>query len=306
MKFLIFFAFFCATPSFAQLRPGQFGTNTIYYNPLRPGVFGENSFSTREKTDLIEDMPQYYSYINWSKGELVTEYRLPLTYSSANIGMNVSISSSRLKEELLIHASRALNQVKVSSFLTIKDIFERDEAIRNNLMASLYGLSVNDAIIEKSQIKGSISFKLYGRNSISEPFYQNIKSSVVTNYLTNTPLEISYDTIIIDLVMFKSFRPSLSTRIINQQGDLVHGIETLAPGVNKKQSAVHYVSSITAALNHPIKGKRVAYILPAEVNGASLSDIVLFDEDLRRIFSTQRSLDALRQGNVIVIHSQGL
>ncbi|MGL5721814.1 MAG: hypothetical protein ACRCY4_05385 [Brevinema sp.] len=306
MKFLILALFFYAVPVFTQLRPGQFGTNTVYYNPLRPGVFGESAFSTREKTDLIEEMPRYYSYINWSKGELVTEYRLPLAYGSANIGMNVSTSSARLKEELLIHASRALNKVKVSSFLTIEDIFEREEPIRNNLMASLYGLSVNDAVIEKSQIKGSMSFKLYGRNSISEPFYQNIKSSVVTNYLTNSSLDVSYDTLIIDLVMFKGFRPSLSTRILNQQGELVHGIETLAPGVSQKQSAVHYVSSITAALNHPMKGKRVAYILPAEVSGSSLSDIVLFDDDLRRIFSQQRSLDAFRQGHVIVVHSQGL
>ena len=306
MKFLILAVFFCTTPVLAQLRPGQFGTNTVYYNPLRPGVFGESAFSTREKTDLIEDMPQYYSYINWTKGELVTEYRLPLTYSSANIGMNVSTSSSRLKEELLIHASRALSKVKVSSFLAIADIFDRDENIRNSLMASLYGLSVTDAVIEKSQIKGSISFKLYGQNSISEPFYQNIKSTVVTNYLTNTPLDTSYDTLIIDLVMFKGFRPALSTRILNQQGELIHGIETLAPGVIQKQSAVHYVSSITAALNHPMKGKRVAYILPAEVSGPSLSDIVLFDEDLRRVFSTQRSVDAFRQGHVIVVHSQGL
>ena len=64
---------------------------------------------------------------------------------------------------------------------------------------------------------------------------------------------------------------------------------------------IQFVTSITEALKHPIRGNKVAYILPKSTVGASSSDIVLFEEDVLRIFGQQRTINQLKKGRVIVI-----
>lgn len=272
---------------------------------LRPGSFGLAPSYTREEGDLVEELPGYKSYINWSRGELITEYNVPITYQDPNVGRSVVNSSSRLKDELLVYASQALGQIKASAYLTLDDYFNRNEDVRNNLLQSLYGLSVKNAVIDKSQMKGSLAFPLYGAGSVSVPFYRNIKSGAVTNYIVRSTLENYYDTLIIDLVMFPGFSPSLMPRILNQKGELIHGVETVDLSVLQKQGPVHYVTSITKALAHPARGKKIAYIFPADLSGPKLSDIVLFDADVERLFSHQRSVNSYRAGNVIIIHAIG-
>lgn len=287
-KLLILFSL-CFTPLSAQLRPGTIGTNPSY---------------TKDETDLIEPIPDYKSYINWTKGKLVIEHALPVLYFDPNVGRGVVNSSTRLEERLFVYAYQALTQMRVSSFLTIEDYFLRNKEIRENLLASLYSLPAENMVIKQSMVNGTLVFPLYGPKSISEPFYKNIKNQEITNYLTNkSSIESYYDTLIIDMVMFKDFKPSLMPRILDQKGHLVHGVETVEKSVLNQQGPVHYVTSITEALKHPSRGKKVAYLLPADIEGATLSDIVLFDTDVERVFSQKRSVDFFRKGKVIIIYS---
>lgn len=272
------------------------------YTLFRPGTFPEIN-ADQKPTDVIESYSDYYSYINWSTGKMITEYSVPITYDDPNIGRNVANVTQKLKNELLVFAARAITQIKVSSLFIVNNYFTRDESVRSQLLSLLYGLEVENSVIEKSTIKGNLVFPLYGEKGISSSFYKNIKPEVVTNFLKKDKLNRYYDTLIIDMVMFKNFNMSLMPRILSQKGQLVHGVETVDPKILQKQGPVHYASSITEALNHPARGKRIAYVLPAEPSGTFNSDIILFDSDIEDLFSQQRSIDNFKQGRVIVIHS---
>lgn len=285
---LLILIFLC-TPLFGQFQPGTF----IKYSD--PAI----------SDDVIEYLPKFHSYINWSKGEIVTKYQTPITYNDPNIGRNIANLTEKLKNRLVECSIRAITKVRVSSIFSLDDYFQRDKDIRFRLLSILYSLHVENPTIKNSSILGTLIYPLFGENSVSELFYKNIKRQVVTNYLKKATVDtIYYDTIIIDMVMFQQFTPSLMPQLLDQQGNVIYSMATVNPKIlQKKRGVVYFVNSLTDALQHPARGKKIAYIMPAETTGNFSSDIVLFDEDVKKIFSQQRTLDFLNKGNVIIIHA---
>ncbi len=277
------------TPHHAQLSPGSF----VQYT------------EERSEVDMIEKFPEYHSYINWTTGELVTDYNVPITYDDPNIGRQMGNLIENLQEKIIRFTIGALIKIRISSVFTINNFFDRDENIRFGILSTLYSLSIENPIVKNSKIYGTVSFPFYGTNSITERLYQNTRSMEITNFLQRETVDSQYyDTLIIDTVMFPQFEASLMPRILDQNGFVIHSVSTVTPSVLKKQSPVHYVTSITEALSHPIRGKRVAYILPSSIEGTT--DIVLFNSDVQNIYGQKRTLDNLRQGKVIIIKPQNL
>ncbi len=279
-----------------------FCTSADVYTQLKPGEFAGYSDQTAVslKKDLIEPMADYHSYINWSKGELVAEYNIPITYNDRNIGRNNHNLTEKLKERILQFLTGAVTKIRVSSVYDLGDVFQRDQNAQIYVLSILYDRHLENAVIKNSRMQGQISVPLYGDDSITKSLYQNIRRIQSTNQINRetagTPI---YDSLLIDMVMFPNFQASLSPRITDQQGGLIHSIETVNPEILSAQSSVHYVTSITEALSHPSAGKNIAYILPDSIEMGS--DIVLFNEDVDRIFGQQRTLNSIKNGNVIVI-----
>jgi len=285
--FLVFLSYIII-PTFAQFRPRsyiKYSTDTLDH-------------------DLIEELPQFHSYINWTKGEVVTEYNIPITYNDYNIGRNVANLTDKLKDQLAECSIRAITKVRISSAFLLNDYFQRDKNVRFSLLSILYALQIENSIIKNSIITGTLTYPLFGVNSISELFYKNIKRRTITNYLQKTTVDSSYyDTIIIDMVMFKQFNPSIMPQLLDRTGNIVYSMATVNPDILEKRGIVYFVNSLTDALNHPIRGEKVAYIMPVETSGVYASDIVLFDEDIEKLYAQQKTLNSLYNGNVIIIHS---
>ncbi len=288
-KYYCFFLLLLVSTSHAQLRPGEF----VQYT---------DSVQREIAKDMIEYLPEYYSYINWSEGVLVTDFSVPITYNDRNVGRNHLNLSDKLKERILQYMLGAINKIRVSSVFTLGDIFDRSQHTRLHVMSIIYDRPLENAITINSQMQGQISLPLFGKNSVTSLLYQNILSHSVTNYLQRETIATqTYDTLIIDMIMFPNFRASLTPRILSPKGEVIHSIETVNQDILQKQSAVHYVTSITEALNHPSTGEKISYILPSSIDGALLSDIVLFEEDVNDLFSQQRTIDNLKKGKVIII-----
>lgn len=271
------------------------------FSQLRPGEFIEYTINTNSQ-DLLEHDPDYFSYINWSKGTMVTEYYVPITYQDANIGRNIINLSEKLKEKLTEFVLEKITMVRVSSVFFLNDFFKNDKEIQHKVLSIVHNLSIENSMVKNSQFYGRITLPFFGSNSITEYLYKNIRYKEVTNYLQpETASSQFYDTLIIDMVMFPQYKASLMPNIIDHQGNVIHGVETVNPELLKMQGPVHYVTSITEAFNHPIRGKRVAYILPKSPIGTLFSDIILFEQDVKNIFSQKRTLNNLRQGKVIII-----
>ncbi len=287
-KALLFFLMICAIKN--------------VYTQLKPGDFADYSDRVADSLsrDLIENLDGYHSYVNWSKGELVSEFNIPITYNDRNIGRNNHNLTEKLKERILQFLIGAVTKVRVSSAYDLEDVFQRDQNAQVYVLSILYDRHLENAVIKNSRMQGRISVPLYGDDSITTSLYQNIRrinsTHTVNRETAGTPI---YDSLLIDMVMFPNFQAALSPRITDQQGNLIHSIETVNPNILGAQSSVHYVTSITEALSHPSAGRNVAYILPDSIEGGS--DIVLFDEDVDRIFGQQRTLNSIKNGNVIVI-----
>lgn len=276
---------------------------TKNFSQFNPNSYQKFLTNTSVKTsDVIQKLPEYYSYINWSTGEVVTEYCIPITYTDPNIGRNINTLTEKLKQQMLEFVFAAIKRVQFSSIFLVDDYVQHDSAIQIDLLSTLYSLSIQNPVFKDSYLKGRIVFPLYGLKSVSNPFFKNIKSVSVTNYLQKeTVSSMSFDTLIIDMVMFDKFQPSLAIKILDQNNNLLHGISTVEKNILDTQGSVYFVNSITEAFKHPARGSKVAYILPENVSGVFSSDIILFNSDAQRIFSQQRTLNALRQGRVIVI-----
>ncbi|MGL5956367.1 MAG: hypothetical protein ACRC0X_07180 [Brevinema sp.] len=287
--YILFFLLNLTVLLHPQLKPGQFlGYSDTIKNSLQK--------------DMIESLDNYHSYINWSQGEMVTEYSIPITYSDRNIGRNSQNMSDQLRERILQFMIGAITKVRVSSVFSLGNLFEQQQTIRLNVLSILYDRSLENSVISNSRMYGRITVPLFGTNSITQLLYQNIRAREVTNYLQRETAGTQiYDTLVIDLVMFPYFNASLTPRILNTQREVLHSIETVDPDILQKQSSVHFVTSITEALRHPAIGNRVSYTLPHSIDGALSADIILFDEDVQKLFGQQRTINNLKKGNVIVI-----
>ena len=278
-----------------------FLSNSIMFSQLKPGTFLEYS-DNEESVDMVESLPEYQSVINWTKGIVVTDYSVPITYNDLNIGRNMGDLLDQLKEKIIQFTIGAVIKIRVSSVFSFNDFFQNNEAIRFKVLSILYSLPIENSVVKDSTMFGRVTVPLFGSNSLTEPLYQNIRFKEVTNYLTKeTAATQNYDTLIIDMVMFPQFTASLMPRILDHKGEVVYSIETIEPEILYNNGPIQFVTSITEALKHPIRGNKVAYILPKSTVGASSSDIVLFEEDVLRIFGQQRTINQLKKGRVIVI-----
>ena len=278
-----------------------FLSNSIMFSQLKPGTFLEYS-DNEESVDMVESLPEYQSVINWTKGIVVTDYSVPITYNDLNIGRNMGDLLDQLKEKIIQFTIGAVIKIRVSSVFSFNDFFQNNEAIRFKVLSILYSLPIENSVVKNSTMFGRVTVPLFGSNSLTEPLYQNIRFKEVTNYLTKeTAATQNYDTLIIDMVMFPQFTASLMPRILDHKGEVVYSIETIEPEILYNNGPIQFVTSITEALKHPIRGNKVAYILPKSTVGASSSDIVLFEEDVLRIFGQQRTINQLKKGRVIVI-----
>ncbi len=276
-------------------------SSSLIYSQLKPGTFTEYSAS-EESVDMIETLPEYYSSINWTEGVVVTDYSIPITYNDLNIGRNMGDLLEQLKEKIIQFTTGAVIKIRVSSVFSFNDFFQNNETIRFKVLSILYSLPVENSVVKGSTMFGRVTVPLFGPNSLTEPLYQNIRFREVTNYLTKeTASTQNYDTLIIDMVMFPQFQASLMPRILDHKGEVVYSIETIEPEILNDKGPIQFVTSITEALNHPMRGSKAAYILPKSTMGSSASDIELFEEDVRKIFGQQRTINQLKKGRVIVI-----
>ncbi len=279
---------FCLSPS-------------MFYGQLKPGTFIEYS-NEETSLDMIESYPEYHSIINWTQGTIVTEYSIPITYNDLNIGRNIGNLLERLKEKIIQFTIGAVIQIRVSSIFSFNDFFQNNETIRFKVLSILYSLPIENSVVKNSTMFGKVTVPLFGSNSLTESLYQNILYKEVTNYLTKeTTSSQYYDTLIIDMIMFPQFKPSLMPKILDHTGEVVYSIETIEPDVLYNQGPIQFVTSITEALKHSMIGSRIAYILPKAVTGNTSSEIILFEEDVLKIFGQQRTLDQLKKGKVILI-----
>jgi hypothetical protein len=101
-----------------------------------------------------------------------------------------------------------------------------------------------------------------------------------------------------------SFNPTASPKILDEDGREVYGSAYLDKGWVAKHGVVGYSKSIEDAKANPRVGKNPHLVKPLRVTGPNNKDLVLAEEDARKIRQMAKSLNFLDQAKVVIVVPQ--
>lgn len=96
-------------------------------------------------------------------------------------------------------------------------------------------------------------------------------------------------------------RPSLFPRILDQRTEVIFSRETVAPDILQRQPAVLFAHSLAEAPFRQRIGNRPFRITLHSVYGRLRNDLILLDEDVQRLLSSESGLRVLSEGKVLII-----
>lgn len=253
--------------------------------------------------DLTESIDAYQTVINWSTGKIITETSEKLTYSDPNIGRQLKNLNIDIRSELRQNMIKALAFVRISDMFLLRDYYSLKSGVRFEIIATVDNAFFYPPVNRSGSFLGVGELNLYGKQGLARIFYRDIKRVKVTKYIQNPPpkgLE-SFDTLVLDTLIFKEFNPSIQMRIYDQDGTLIYGPETMDPTALKKHGVCYYTTSLSRAFSSPRGGKKFFYVIPYDIRGKMKTDFVLHNGDAARLLAHPDTIKALRQGHVIVV-----
>jgi len=96
-------------------------------------------------------------------------------------------------------------------------------------------------------------------------------------------------------------RPSLFPRILDINTNVIFSKEVMDPNLILNQPAVLYTNNLSEAPFRNRIGNRPLRLAARGVFGRMRNDIILLDEDVRRILSTENGIKALIEGRILII-----
>ncbi|MEJ5284668.1 MAG: hypothetical protein WHS77_06405 [Brevinematales bacterium] len=251
--------------------------------------------------NLIENISSIDAEIDWTDGVIRIKASIPYTPRTQNIGRLFNEINNDISENLKGKILKALGVVKVSDNYYIKDYYNAYSDKRYQITEFVEKTVFYPTVKDKNEYKGSAELKLFDKESIVDIFFQNIKKVEPTNYLDLSKDLEYYDTLVIDLSPYPDFSPSLAPRIYDEDGNLVFGPETVDYEIFKKTGLCFYTKTLSSAFSSPRTGKRIFYTMPKMIKGELNTDIVIFNEDAKKLLSNRKTLSYLKNCNVIIV-----
>lgn len=259
----------------------------------------------KERFELLEDIPDYESSINWTTGKVRTELHFPLSESSPNMGRTVNNNNARIRDELRQSLIKAMGAVRISDLFLLKDYYSMKSDVRYEIIALADRAFYYPLVQRNNEIIGIAELDLYGKNGIASIFNRdidrldNIASSNYLPVMNQNPDEDYFDGVVIDAD--STFNPSLQMRIYDEAGVLLYGPETVDKAVLDQKGVCEYVTTLRAAFNSERIGSKVFYTIPFQITGRMNTSFVLNNKDAVRLFGNPKTRKLLNQGRVVVV-----
>lgn len=256
----------------------------------------------RSRFEYIEEIREYQSFINWTTGKVHTEISVPESGRSPNVGRFVSENQSYVRDELRQNLIKAMGSVQISDLFQLKDYYSRMSDVRYEIISYADRAYYYPVMRRGSRFIGVVELELFGKNGIASIFNRDLERYRLTNYIkTGEESREYFDGLVIDTMNFPDFQPSLQMRIYDEDGVLLYGPETMEPEALQKRGVCEYTTSLIYAFNSTRSGSRVFYTLPYKLSGRSGTYLVINNKDAARLFASQRTVNYLNQGNVVVV-----
>lgn len=252
--------------------------------------------------DLIEEIPEYSSSINWSSGKILTMVSLEQEFTSPNISTVMHHYEEAIRDELRQNLLKAMGSLRISELFLLRDYFSMKNELRTEIVAQSDRAFFYPATLARGNFYGMVELPLYGRNGLANLFYRNIEKIKVTNYIQeNNPNLEYFDSLILDTTGYPQYKPSLQTRIYDQDGNLLYGPETVDSVWLEKQGVCGFTMSLERAFQSGRTGSHIYYLIPYSLKGRMNTDFVLHNKDAARLMANPRTIKFLSQGRVMVV-----
>lgn len=265
-------------------------------------LWDKNDIKTFE---LIENIPGYSSWINWTTGKIRTEVSFNLSGKFANIGKNININDAIVHDELRQNLIKAMGYVRISDLFLLKDYYSVKSEVRYEIISYADDAFFYPLVQKPKSILGIVELNLFGKKGIAHLFYRDVPEKKLTNYIQPETKDQEYfDGLIIDTMTFREFNPSLEMRIFDQDGVLLYGPETVDRKILDTLGVCEYTTSLTHAFNSPRSGNHVFYTLPFDIKGKMKTAFVMNNKDAARLFANPMSVKYLNQSRVVVVKNR--
>ncbi len=258
----------------------------------------------KQKIDLVEEVPDYNSIIDWTTGKVRTEVSITINEENPNIGKIVNNYDSLIKDELRQNLIKAMGYVRISDLYLLKDYYSIKSDVRYEII-SYADRAVYYPMIQKGKtVLGMVELSLFGKNGIANIFFRDFEKKELTNYVQSETKEVEYfDGLIIDTLTYKDFNPSIQMRIFDEDGILLYGPETVDKIYLEKYGVCEYTTSLNYAFQSPRCGERIFYTIPYDITGKMNTSFILNNKDAARLFASPKTIKNINQSQVIVVKS---
>jgi hypothetical protein len=268
--------------------------------------FCDFSWDKNDKTkfELVDEVPEYNSIINWTAGKVHTEVYVPAGEVSPNVGKYINNNYTQVKDELRQNLIKAMGYVRISDIFLLKDYYTMKSDVRYEIISYVDRAFYYPVVQKPGKFVGVVELPLFGKGGLANIFYRDIERVELTNYIQYNSRDQEYfEGLIIDTMGFNEFRPSLNMRIYDEDGVLLYGPETIDKTALEKSGVCEYTTSLVHAFNSPRCGSHVFYTLPFSLKGRMSTSFVLNNKDAARLFANPRTVSFLNQSRVIVVKS---
>jgi len=256
----------------------------------------------KKKTDLIEEIQEYNSVIDWTGGKIRTEIAVPIQEENPNIGKIINNYESRLKEELRQNLIKAMGYLRISDLFLLKDYYSINSDIRYEIISYADRATYFPIIQKGNSFLGIAELNLFGKNGIVSIFFRNLENKTLEKYIHQDSREMEYfDGLIIDTITYPNFNPSIQMRIYDEDGVLLYGPETIEKEALEKYGVCEYTTGLFYAFNSPRCGNKIFYTIPFDIIGKMNTYFVLNNKDAARLFSNPRTVRSINQARVVVV-----
>jgi hypothetical protein len=258
----------------------------------------------KQKIDLVEEVPDYNSMIDWTTGKVRTEVSITINEENPNIGKIVNNYESLIKDELRQNLIKAMGYVRISDLYLLKDYYSIKSDVRYEII-SYADRAVYYPMIQKGKtVLGMVELNLFGKNGIANIFFRDFEKKQLTNYVQSETKEVEYfDGLIIDTLSYKDFNPSIQMRIFDEDGILLYGPETVDKIYLEKYGVCEYTISLNYAFQSHRCGERIFYTIPYDITGKMKTSFILNNKDAARLFASPKTIKNINQSQVIVVKS---
>lgn len=253
--------------------------------------------------ELLEEIADYDSVINWSTGKVLTEATLSISYDDANIGRQFSKYTAEINTELKQKMLDALGYLRISDLYLLKDYYNRQSDLRYEIVATAENAFFYPPIIDEDECYGLVQLDLFGEEGLANLFYRDLYKSEQDTYLIEDIDEDTdyFDGLIIDMIACPEFMPSIQMRILDEDGNVLYGPETVVEDKLTELGVCEFTTSLRYAFSSDRVGNQIYYVMPLEVTGMYSNEIVLDNADAARLFSNPLTLSNLNQSQVIIV-----